>query len=151
MTPASRDSVLQAYQPFLEADLGLRRRLFLSPKRLEWRPRSGNAVIVEVAQIERVSLLSRPVWESLIPAALAAIGFILAPAWPLRVLISGVGLLAVAACFLQKRYALAVKTRDGRLRRFDIGIGTRRAPVVQRIESVWDSLRPALEELGIST
>jgi hypothetical protein len=151
MNRASRNSVLQAYQPFLEADLGLRRRILLSSKRLEWRPRSGSPVIVEVAQIESVSLLSRRVWESLIPGALAAIGFILAPAWPVRVLVAAIGMLAVAACFLQKRYALAVKTRDGHLRRLDLGIGARRAPVVQRIESVWDSLQPALRELGIAT
>jgi hypothetical protein len=42
-------------------------------------------------------------------------------------------------------------TRDGRSRSFDLGIGSRRAPVVQRIESVWASLQPALNELGVET
>jgi hypothetical protein len=149
--PTGRDSVLQAYQPFLEGDLGLERRILLSAKRLEWRPRRGEPVIAEVQQIEWVRLLSRPVWESLFIGAVASIVLAFASAWAIRALLAGIVLLAVAACFLQKRYALLLKMRDGRLRSFELGIGARRAPVVQRIESVWDSLQPALEELGIRT
>jgi hypothetical protein len=150
--PASgRDRVLQAYQPFLEADLGLAKRIRLSARRLEWYPRSGQPVIAKVEQLERVSLFSRPVWESLAIGALVSIGFILSSFWLVRVVLALFILLAIAACFLQKRYSLVLKTRDGRALRFDLGIGARRAPVVQRIESVWDSLQPALKQLGIAT
>src|ERR1700736_765039 len=72
-----RDRVLQAYQPFLEADLGLARRIRLSARRFEWYPRSGEPVIAPVEQIERLSLFSRPVWESLAIGAFASIGLIL--------------------------------------------------------------------------
>jgi hypothetical protein len=146
-----RDLILKAYQPFLEADLGLERRILLSAKRFEWHPRSGDPVIAEVAQIERVRLLSRPVWESLAIGAVASLAVFFARAWASRALLCGVVILAVAACFLQKRYALVLTTRDGRSRSFDLGVGTRRAPVVQRIESVWGSLQPALKELGVQT
>jgi hypothetical protein len=108
-------------------------------------------VIAKVEQLERVSLFSRPVWESLPIGALAFIGLILSSHWFLRGVLALVVLLAVAACFLQKRYSLILKTRDGRSRSLDLGIGGRRAPVVQRIESVWDSLQPALKDLGIAT
>ncbi len=147
----ARDRLLQAYQPFLEADLGLARRICLSARRFEWYPRSGEPVIAPVEQIERVSLFTRPVWESLAIGALASIGLILSSVWLLRAVLAVIVLLAIAACFLQKRYALVLRTRDGRSRRFDLGIGARRAPVVQRIESVWNSLQPALNELGIAT
>src|SRR5712664_1600123 len=69
--PTGRDSVLQAYQPFLEGDLGLERRILLSAKRLEWRPQRGEPVIAEVEQIEWVRLLRRPVWESIFIGAVA--------------------------------------------------------------------------------
>lgn len=148
---SGRDRVLQAYQPFLEGDLGLARRIRLSARRLEWYPRSGQPVIAKVEQLERVSLFSRPVWESLAIGALAFIGLIFSSHWLLRGALALVVLLAVAACFLQKRYSLILKTRDGRSRSLDLGIGGRRAAVVQRIESVWDSLQPALKDLGIAT
>src|SRR6266851_3373456 len=146
-----RDLILKAYQPFLEADLGLERRILLSAKRFEWHPRSGDPVIAEVAQIERVRLLSRPVWESLAIGAAASLAVLLARGWVIRALLGAIVVLAVAACVLQKQYALVLTTRDGRSRRIDLGIGTRRAPVVQRIESVWGSLQPALKELGVGT
>src|SRR5258708_15093364 len=78
---AGRDRILEAYQPFLEADLGLQRRILLSAKRLEWHPRSGDPVIAEVAQIERVRLASRPVWESLAIGAVALLAVFVAKAW----------------------------------------------------------------------
>lgn len=146
-----RDRILKAYQPFLEADLGLQRRILLSAKRLEWHPRSGDPVIAELAQIERVRLLSRPVWESLAIGAAASLAMFFVRNWVTRVLLGAIALLAVAACVLQKQYALVLTTRDGRSRRIDLGIGTRRAPAVQRIESVWGSLQPALNELGVQT
>ncbi len=140
--------MLAAYQPFLEADLGLKRRLLLSSKRIEWHPRSGDPIATDVSQIARVRLHSRPAWESLAIGAPAFVAMLLASAW-LRALLAAVALLAAAACFLQRRYALVLEMRDGSARAFDLGVGTRRSSVVQRIESVWDSLRPALEELGI--
>ena len=138
-------------QPFLEADLGLGRRLLLSSKHLEWRPRAGRPVVTELVRIERVCLLSRPVWESLAIGALAFLGLLLATAAVIRAFCIGVALLAVAACFLQGRYALVLILRDGGRRSFDLGIGTRRSPLVQRIDSVWESLRPALEQVGVRT
>jgi len=138
-------------QPFLEADLGLGRRLLLSSKQLEWRPRSGCPVVTELVQIERVCLLCRRVWESLVIGALAFLGLLLAPAFTMRAFFLAVALLAVAACFLQGRYALVLILRDGGRRSFDLGIGTRRSPLVQRIDSVWESLRPALEQVGVRT
>ncbi len=138
-------------QPFLEADLGLRRRILLSANQLEWRPRSGRPVVTELARIDRVRLLSRPVWESLAVGALACLGLLLASAFATRAFCIGLSLLAVAACFLQGRYALVLTMRDGSTRSFDLGIGTRRSPLVQRIDSVWESLRPALEQVGVRT
>src|SRR5262249_13692897 len=75
----------------------------------------------------------------------------LATAAVIRAFCIGVALLAVAACFLQGRYALVLILRDGGRRSFDLGIGTRRSPLVQRIDSVWESLRPALEQVGGET
>src|SRR5260370_32536822 len=92
-----RDRILKAYQPFLEADLGLERRILLSAKRLEWHPRSGDPVIAEVAQIERVRLLSRPVWESLAIGAAASLAVVLARGWVIRRLRGAIVVLAVAA------------------------------------------------------
>jgi len=138
-------------EPFLEADLGLQRRILLSSKQLEWRPRSGRPVVTELARIERVCLLSRPVWESLAIGGLACVGLLLAPALAMRAVFIALALLAVAACFLQGRYALVLIMRDGSSRSFDLGVGTRRSPLVQRIDSVWESLRPALEQVGVRT
>ena len=150
-SPRTRDQLLEAYQPFLEADLGLRRRILLSSKQLEWRPRSGRPVVTQLARIDRVRLLSRPVWESLAVGAMAFVGLLVASTFAVRALCAAVALLAVAACFLQRRYALVLIMRDGTMRGFDLGIGTRRSPLVQRIDSVWESLRPALAQVGVKT
>lgn len=107
-------------------------------------------MVAEVGQIDRVRLHSRPVWESLLVGALASLGLLLAPGvW--RAGFAGLVLLSLAACFLQRRYALVVILLDGNTRAIDLGVGTRRSPLVQRIDSVWESLRPALEELGIKS
>ncbi|HME91421.1 MAG TPA: hypothetical protein VKE49_08345, partial [Myxococcaceae bacterium] len=50
---------------------------------------------------------------------------------------------------LQKRYALRLRLKDGREASLVLGIGARRSPMVQRIESVWDSLAPELTSLGV--
>lgn len=137
--------------PFLEADLGLKRRLLLSSKQLEWRPRTGEAVIAKVAEIEQVRLLSRPAWESLSVGAVALLASLLLSQWTWRALFGGIASLALASCFLQRRYALLVLMADGSTRRLELGVGSRRSPLVQRIDSVWESLRPALEELGVKS
>src|SRR6266851_4582866 len=113
--PAERDQVLDAYQPFLEADIGLGRRVLLSSRRLEWRPGKGRPPLqVDVPDLESVVLSTRPVWESLYIGGLTCLAFVLKSPWFVHGIFALLALLAVAACFLQKRYALQVTLKDGR-------------------------------------
>lgn len=108
-------------------------------------------MVTQLAQIDRVRLLRRPVWESLAIGALACLGLLFGSAFAVRALFVGIALLSVAACFLQGRYALVLVMRNGSRCSLDLGIGTRRSPLVRRIDSVWESLRPALEQVGVKT
>lgn len=147
-----RDRVLEAYEPFLEADIGLGRRVLLSFKRLEWRPGEGRPpLLVDIADLKSVALSTRPVWESLYIGALACLAFVLKSPWFVHGIFALLALLAVAACALQKRYALRVKLKDGREAMLFLGVGARRSPAIQRIVSVWESLAPALESVGVQS
>ncbi len=147
---SERDRLLQAQQPFLEADLGRDRRVLLSAKSLEWRPGHGREpVIAELSKLESVTLSKRPVWESLYIAALACLAFVLRSPWFVHAIFGAVALLALAACVLQRRYMFQLRLKDGQRASLFLGIGRPRAPVVQRIESVWGSLAPALTSLGV--
>src|SRR4051812_10787167 len=66
LPPSSRDQVLDAFAPFLEADLGRGRVITLSKRRLEWH--SGlkdDARVFELSQLKSLELSRRPVFESL--------------------------------------------------------------------------------------
>lgn len=143
------DPVPDPSEPFLEADLGLGRRVLLSAKQLQWMPRQGETVIVDLAKLESVTLVTRPVWESLYIAALAALAFAVRAPWLVHAVLGALIVLALAACVLQKRYAFRLRLKDGREASLVLGIGARRSPVVLRIESVWGSLAPALTSLGV--
>jgi hypothetical protein len=139
-----------ANEPFLEADLGLGRRVLLSANSLEFSSPSGASPLsVELPMLESVTLVQRPVWESLYIGALASLAFAVRAPWLVHALFGAVAVLALAACALQKRYGVRLRTKDGRKATLFLGIGPRRSPVAQRIQSVWDSLAPALASLGV--
>ena len=148
---SARDALLAEYEPFMEADLGAGRALLLSPKHLEIRPKSGRPTQVELGKLASVALVSRPVWESLVFAAASGVGSALAPRVLVRVSLLGVALLAVAACFLQKRYALVLTLKEGVSAQLPLGMGREGTPAVQRIRSVWRSVREELRGLGVDT
>jgi hypothetical protein len=133
----------------MECDLGLGRKLLLSARRLEWRPRSGQQLTIELRQLESASLERRPIWESLLISAIAGMAAVALSGW-VRWVALALGLLALAACFLQRRYGLYLRLRDGQAHRIFLGIGRSNAPVVERIESVWSSLSDALRSLGVN-
>lgn len=144
----ARDRLLDDYAPAMECDLGMGRKLLLSARRLEWRPRSGRGLSIELKQLESAFLETRPVWESLFLFSIGAAAAVVLPGW-MRWAALAFSLLALAACFLQRRFGLYLRLHDGQVHRIFLGIGRSDAPVVERIESVWSSLSEALHRLGI--
>jgi hypothetical protein len=92
----------------------------------------------------------RPVWESLLLATIGGLGAVLLSGW-MRWVALAFMLLALAACFLQRRYGLRLSLRNGQVHRVFLGIGRRHAPLGERIESVWSSVSDALHGLGVKT
>jgi|GEM_PF-1248820 len=146
---AKNDPAPDPNEPFLEADLGLGRRVLLSARQLQWTPRQGPPIIVDLSKLESVTLVRRPVWECLYIAALAGLAFAVRAPWFVHAVLGALIVLAVAACALQRRYAFRLRLKDGREASLVLGIGARRSPVVERIASVWGSLAPALASLGV--
>ncbi len=149
--PTGREAILEAHQPFLEADLGLGRRLLLSSKHLEWHPRApASPLIAELAQLQSVKLAARPVWESLGIGLVALTGIAFSSRLPVQGVLGAVAVLAMVACLLQRRYSMLLKWKSGRAEELFLGIGTPRAPVVERIEGVWSSVCGALQSMGVA-
>lgn len=142
--------MLDSYQPFVEADLGRGRLIRLSQRRLEWvGGRSGEPLIVKIEDLRSASLAERPVWETLLVGILLAGGFVVGPPWAIRLLLGGLILLSLIACFAQKRYALRLQLRSGQVLEVALGIGTQRAAQTQRVRSVWASVSAELRSLGV--
>ncbi len=148
--PSPRDQLIESYQPFLEVNLGRGRQLLLSERRLEWTegPKS-NRRAVEIDFLEGVRLTRRPVWEALLPGAASLGALALVQRWEVRLLLVALVLLGVAACLLQKRYALQLSLCNGNRLEIFLGMGTRKAASVQRIESIWSTLSAELRALGV--
>jgi hypothetical protein len=144
--------MLDSYQPFLEADLGRGHLIRLSQRRLEWvGGRGGESRIVKIEDLRSVSLAERPVWEALLVGILLAGGFALGFPWEIRLLLAGLILLSLIACFAQKRYALTLQLRSGQVLEIALGTGTKRAAQTQRVRSVWATLSAELRSLGVAT
>jgi len=149
--PSPRDQLIDSYQPFLEVNVGRGRQLLLSQRRLEWSTGSrSNQRAVEIELLECVRLAGRPVWEALLPALACLAALVLVQRWELRLFLGALVLLGVAACLLQKRYALRLSLRNGNRLEIFLGLGTRRAASVQRIESIWSTLSAELHALGVA-
>lgn len=145
-----RDQLIDSYQPFLELNLGRGRQLLLSQKRLEWTEGpNSNRRAVEIDFLESVRLTRRPVWEALLPAAAFLGALALIQRWEVRLFLSTLVVLGVAACLLQKRYALQLSLCNGNRLEIFLGVGTRRAAIVQRIESIWSTLSAELNALEV--
>jgi hypothetical protein len=144
---SARERLIDAYQPYIEADFGRGRLLLLSEKQLEWRVGEARPLVADLAGIQAVSLHKRRVWEAFLPAALVAA----AAAWPghgwTRWALAAFAGLWVVAGVLQRRAALVVQMKDGRRASIALGIG---GPAVERADSVWSSVGPELARIGIA-
>jgi hypothetical protein len=146
---SARDRLIESYQPFFEGDFGGGHVLLLSQRDLQWRtPRQRDAFRLELPAIARVELRRRPMWESLlIPLASVWVWFT-----PSRWLVwawCAVAVWGIAACLLQRRYALHLTLKDGRHRQIDLDFGRETTAAVQRIRSIWDSLVTELSALSV--
>lgn len=148
-----KEKLFDAFEPFLEGDLGRAGILLLSQKRLEWQPPAGSREekrTYSLVDIDRVELEKRPAWEALffavVPAAIAA--FLSNPI--ARWVLFGLGGFALLACLTQRRYALFVRTRGGKEPLgLLLAVGTSGSPSVVRAMSVWESLSTELKSLGV--
>jgi hypothetical protein len=147
--PSGRDKLLEAYEPYLEADLGEGKTLLLSQKRAEWKRGEREVVKVDLSSVAVVALRSRPIWEALLFVPLFA-GLVVLPWLGLR--LAGLTLMtaAIAACFLQRRFSLSWTLKDGRALNWVLGFGRAGTPAVQRVKSVWSSLAQELLRQGVS-
>ena len=153
-TPAedrsARDRLLEAYQPFVQADLGRGHLLRLSQRRLEWIPGHRKPMIIPVAELRVFYLAQRPIWEAMVLGVLLIGGAALAGSWVLRLIFAALFLLAAAACFAQKRYALRLRLRSDELVEIPLGFGTAHSAHTLRIKSVWATLSEELKGLGVT-
>ena len=148
---SARDRLLEAYQPFLEADLGRGHLLRLSQRRLEWIPGAHRkTMMIPVAELRFFYLAQRPIWEALVLGVLLMAGAALAGTLVLRFLFAGLFVLAAAACFAQKRYVLGLQLRSGELVEIPLGFGTARSAQSRRVQSVWETLSQELRGLGVT-
>jgi hypothetical protein len=142
-----RDRIIEAQTPFLEATLGRGQRLCLSEKQLEWHGAPSKAYFA-LPDLKGAKLQARPVWETLIFGSVALIALVVAPWLWLRLAFAGLVVVAVLACFIQRRFFLLLATEKGTAA-LPLGIGARNAPISQRIQSIWGSLRDELERRGV--
>lgn len=143
-----REALLDQYDPFLEASVGAGRVILLSERRLEIRlPRRAPAVN-ELSELKRVTLRRRPAWEGLLIAALAAGLAAFAPWLWLQIGAALFALLGVISALTQKRYDFVVETPKG-TGAFLLGIGSPKSALGQRVDSIWATLRPELQRLGV--
>ena len=147
---SSRDRLLEAYQPFVQADLGRGHLLRLSQRRLEWIPGHRKPMFIPVAELRFFCLAERPIWEALVLGVPLMAGAALARFWVLRLIFAALFLLAVAACFAQKRYALRLRLRSDELVEIPLGFGTARSAHALRVQSVWATLSEELRGLGVT-
>lgn len=145
-----RERLIQQYQPFLEATVGPGRRLLLSAKALEWHDGKRPAYSIPLSKLAAVELSRRPVFEALVFTALAAAGAALVPWPPGRVALGLLGVLALVACFAQRRLAFVLHGRDGGRRELFWVVGTPNAAVVRTVQSVWASVRDELVRAGVA-
>lgn len=149
--PTGRDAILEAFQPFLEANLGRGQLLSLSKKRLEWRPGAeSKPILFELAALASVQLAQRPVYETLIFAIPALALAFLVGSTVIRVALAAFFVLCVVACLTQRRYELRLRNQHGEHARLYLGTSRPRAGQGARIESVWDALSQELRDLGVS-
>ena len=144
---SARDRLLEAHQPFLEANLGRGQRISLSEKQLEWHGAPA-ATSFALPDIQRAALFARPVWEALLIGLLAIVGLAVMPWLWLKVVFGGFLVLSLAACFAQKRFFPRLMTKKGEAV-LPLGIGAKNAASSQRIQSIWASLRSELERQGV--
>lgn len=146
---AGRDQVLEAYEPFLEASFGRGHRLLLSHKRLEWHAGRGAPMRVELSRLTGASLQSRPVYEALLISAICVLVDLGLP-WPyVGGALGLVALLAVMACFNQRRFALVLRSGD-RTAHMVLGVGTARSPIARAVKSAWATFAEELAQLGVA-
>lgn len=146
---AGRDKILDAYEPFLEASFGRGKRLLLSVKRLEWHPGLAPPVKVELAELTFASLERRPAYEALLIAGVVGLAAVALPWTFAKALLSALGLLAVGACFTQRRFALVLRSAD-QTARIVLGVGTARAPISRAVLSAWATFAEELAQLGVA-
>ncbi len=133
--------------PFLEGTVTAQRRLHLSARRLEWTRGDHIEGGVDLSSLTRVALKVRPVYETLLFAGPLGLGAA-THAGAVRWVLAALALVAVAACFVQRRYGLLLEGATGR--RIVVGLavafpGSERA---RRVASVWESLAAELPRLG---
>ncbi len=143
---SGRDQLLEAYSPFLEGDLGGGRKLLLSERRLEWTGKPPLAV--ELSELRAARLGARPAWEALLFCGLSVSVGAFVPGWP-RVALGALFLLAAAACFLQRRYALVLARRDGRSAELFFGFARLGSDKARQLRGVYASLATELRERGV--
>ncbi|HEY8211873.1 MAG TPA: hypothetical protein VIG99_30535 [Myxococcaceae bacterium] len=148
-----KEKLFDAFEPFLEGDLGPAGKVLLSQRRLEWKPAAGSREEPKafgLVDLDRVELQRRPAWEALIFAAIPGVAAALVSSAAARWVLLGLAAFAVLASVTQRRYALFVKTRSGK---DSLGVllaaGTSGSPAVQRVLSVWESLSTELKALGV--
>lgn len=146
----ARDRLLDSYQPVVEADLGRGHLIRLSKQRLEVvGGRRAEPLIIKIENLSGVALVERPVWETLSVGILLTGGLALSPWGAIRLVLGGLILLSLIACFAQKRYALRLQLRSGPLLEVALGVGTKRAAQTQRVRSVWATISSELKSLGV--
>lgn len=148
-----KEKLFDAFEPFLEGDLGRAGTMLLSQRRLEWQPPAGSREekkTFPLVDIDQVELQRRPAFEALIFAAIPALAaaFVSNPVG--RVVLLALAGFAALASLTQRRYALFVRTRS---RQESLGllvaVGTAGSPAVRRAVSVWESLAAELKSLGV--
>ena len=147
MPLTAREKLIEADVPLLEADLGGGRELSLSERMLGWRVGEGSPAFFRLAEVGRVRLARRPVWEALF----VGLGVAAVSAGALRGWTRGAGLvfaaLWVAAGITQRLASFAVEMKDGRRAALRVGVG----PAANlRAQSVWESFRIELSRLGVA-
>ena len=146
--PTPRDHLINAYQPHLEADLGGGKGILLSERRLELHGDGPKPTVVELSKLASARLGSRPVWETWIFVVPLAFGAAFAPWLWLQIPLGAAAALFLAACFVQRRFAMTMRSKEGKDAVFVFGYASPWSPQAKRFRSVWQSVGAELERLG---
>jgi hypothetical protein len=134
-------------EPQWHAELGHHRSVGLTEDRISWR-RGSQREALALGEVATAELRQRPLFELLAIAVLGAVLAWLLPGLWMRILLAGLIVASVFACFAFRAYVLRLGMKDGRAVKLPLTVAVAGAPR-DRMHRIWASLSSELGRRGV--